>query len=83
MRSAVQTPDPIWESLELLTDGRQFTVENLEQLYKLVSSAYRTTNQDMIYTVLKKTNKTQLYKKIIYRQIHGYVKYSVILYLLP
>ena len=33
--------------------GQQFTVQNLDQLYILVSSALPTTHCDMTYTVLK------------------------------
>ena len=51
----VQTPDRIWESWSLLTDDRQFTVQNLDQLYILISSAYKTTRGDMSSTVLKAT----------------------------
>ena len=32
---------------------RQFTVQNLDQLYVLVSFAYKTTRRDMTCTVLK------------------------------
>ena len=32
---------PYVGSCELLTNGRQFTVENLDQLYVLVSSAHK------------------------------------------
>ena len=35
--------------------GRQFTVQNLDQLYVLVSSALPTTCCDMTCTVLKTT----------------------------
>ena len=37
--------------------GRQFTVQNLDQLYVPVSSAHKTTRHDMTYTVLKATLK--------------------------
>ena len=53
LRSVVQIPNPVWESWSLLTDGREFTVQNLGQLYILVSSAHKTTHRDMTYTVLK------------------------------
>ena len=43
LRSAVQDPDPMWESWKLLTNGHQFTVQNFGQLYLLVSSAHKTT----------------------------------------
>ena len=36
-----------------LTGGLQFTVQNLDQLYVLVSSAHKTTCHDMTCTVLK------------------------------
>ena len=39
LRLVVQTPDFMWKSWKLLTDGQQFTVQNLEQQYVLVSSA--------------------------------------------
>ena len=38
-----------------LVVGRQFTVQNLDQLYVLVSSALPTTHRDMTCTVLKAT----------------------------
>ena len=41
------------ESLSLLIDGRQLTVQNLDQLYVVVSSAHKTTHCDMTCTVLK------------------------------
>ena len=38
----MMAPDLMWEkSWYLLTDGRQFIVQNLNQLYVLVSSAYK------------------------------------------
>ena len=46
-------PNPLFERGSFLTDGRQFTVQNLDQLYVLVSSAHKTTSGDMTYTVLK------------------------------
>ena len=52
LRSAVQTPDLMWESCWLLTDGRQFTVQNLDQLYVLVSSAHKTTCRDHMTCIL-------------------------------
>ena len=48
LRSAVQTLDPMWESWQLLSDGLQFTVQNLDRLYVLVSSAHKTTHRGMI-----------------------------------
>ena len=36
-----------WESWQLLAIGRQFTVQNLDQLYVLVLSALPTTLHDM------------------------------------
>ena len=44
-----------WESWYLLAVGRQFTVQNIVQLYVLVSSALPTTRCDMTCTVLKAT----------------------------
>ena len=52
---AVQTLDLMWESWYQHTDGGQFTVQNLDQLYVLVSSAHKTTRHDMTCTVLKAT----------------------------
>ena len=46
-------PNPMWERWLILTDGRQFTVQNLDQQYVLASSAHKTTCGDMTYTVLK------------------------------
>ena len=37
------------------TVGRQFTVQNPDELYVLVSSALPTTRRDMTCTVLKMT----------------------------
>ena len=56
-------PDPMWESCLFLTDSLQFTVQNLDQLFVLVSSAHKTTCHDMTYTVLK----AMLYQN---KQIH-------------
>ena len=39
----------------LLAVGRQFTVQNPDELYVLVSSALPTTRRDMTCTVLKTT----------------------------
>ena len=50
-----QTPDCMWESWKLLTNGQQFTIQNLDQLYVLASSALPTTRRDMTCTVLKAT----------------------------
>ena len=36
-------------------DGWQFTVQSLDQLYVLVSSAHKTAHHDMTCTVLKAT----------------------------
>ena len=48
----VQIPaQPKWESWLLLAVGRQFTVQNFDQLYALVSSAHKTTCCDMTYTM--------------------------------
>ena len=55
-------PDPyvgklvlMWERWYLLAHGQQFTVQNLNQLYVLVSSTHKTTRDDMTCTVLKET----------------------------
>ena len=50
----------MWQSWELFTNGRQFTVQNLDQLYVLNSSAHKTTRCDMICAVLNATLKTQI-----------------------
>ena len=58
LRSAIQTPDSMWEIWYLLTDDQQFTVQNLDLLYVLISSAKKKpTHHDMTYTVLKATLK--------------------------
>ena len=44
-----------WESWKLLAIGQQFTVQNPDKLYVLVSSALPTTRRDMTCTVLKAT----------------------------
>ena len=49
----------MWERWQLLTAGRQFTVQNLDQLYVLVSSALPTTRRDMTCTVLEAMLKPQ------------------------
>ena len=45
----------------MLTSGLQFTVQNLDQLHVLVSSAHKTTRLDITYSVesdvKRKTNK--------------------------
>ena len=49
---------PAWPQvgkLVVASVGRQFTVQNLNQLYVLVSSALPTTRRDMTCTVLKAT----------------------------
>ena len=53
LRWAVQTLDLIPESWSLLTNGQQFTIQNLDQLYVLVSYAHKTTSHDITRTVLK------------------------------
>ena len=44
-----------WEGWEVLAVGRQFSVQNLDQLYVLVSSALPTNHRDKICTLLKVT----------------------------
>ena len=52
--AGVRSPHGLkWESWELLAVGRQFTVQNPNELYVLVSSALPTTRRDMTCTVLK------------------------------
>ena len=51
----IDTPDRIWESWSLLTNDWQFTVQNLDHLYVLISSAHKATRGDMSSTVLKAT----------------------------
>ena len=54
--AGVQSPHGLkWESWWLLAAGRQFTVQNPNELYVLVSSALPTTRRDMTCTVLKVT----------------------------
>ena len=55
-RAAVSTTDPIFESWYFLTNGWQFTVQNLNQVYVLVSSAHKTTLRDMTYTILSEVH---------------------------
>ena len=43
-----------------LTNGRQFTVQNLDQLYVLVSSAHKTARRDMTCTVFEVDVKPQI-----------------------
>ena len=43
----------IWESWCLLTNGRQFTVQNHDQLYVMVYSAHKTIHHDTTCTALK------------------------------
>ena len=45
-------PDFTWESWKMLAVGRQFTVQNLDQLYVLVSSALPTTRHNINDEVL-------------------------------
>ena len=47
--------DLMWEGWLLFADGWRFTVQNLDQLYVLVSSAHKTTRHHMTCTVLKGT----------------------------
>ena len=51
----------MWERWQFLTDDRQFTVQNIDKLYVLVSSTHKTTRRDMTYTVLKVTLKLIFY----------------------
>ena len=54
--AGVQFPaSPQVGKLVVIAVGRQFTVQNLDQLYVLVSSALPTTRRDMTCTVLKVT----------------------------
>ena len=50
-------PGPYVGKLVVAYQGRQFIVQNLDQLYVLVSSAHKTTCSDMTCTVLKATLK--------------------------
>ena len=45
----------LYSVIWLLAFGRQFTVQNPDELYVLVSSALPTTRRDMTCTVLKAT----------------------------
>ena len=61
LRSAFQTPDPMWGNWLLLTTGQQLMVQNLDQLYVLVSFDHKITCHDITYTVLKAMfNKNQI-----------------------
>ena len=54
LRSESQSwPDLKWEGWLLRAVVRQFTVQNLDQLCVLVSSAHKATSCDITYTVLK------------------------------
>ena len=44
---------PAWPQVGKLVVGRQFTVQNPDKLYVLVSSALPTIRRDMTCTVLK------------------------------
>ena len=46
-------PGPYVGKLVLLTNAWPFTVQNLEQLYILVSLAHKTTRRDMTCKLLK------------------------------
>ena len=48
-------PGPLLGKVDsfLPVDGLQFTVQNLDQLYVLVSSAHKTTQSEMTCTLLK------------------------------
>ena len=48
-------PGSYVENLVIAFQGLQFTVQNLDQLYVLVSSAHKTTSRDMTYTMVKAT----------------------------
>ena len=50
-------PDLMWESGKLLANGLQFTVQNLDQLYVLVSSAFPTNYHNITDKVLGVINK--------------------------
>ena len=82
LRTVVRTPDLMGESWCLHTDGLQFTVQKLDQLYVLVSSAHKTTRHDMttqqaigyqkeIKKTLGKTSETDAYLKF---EMTSYVK---------
>ena len=55
--SEVGRSNPNVEKMVVLTDGWQFTEQNLDQLYVLFSFAHKTTCSDMTSTVLKGTLK--------------------------
>ena len=50
-------PEPYVGKMVVSYRWLQFTVQNLDQLYLLVSSAHKTTHRDMTYTMLKATLK--------------------------
>ena len=43
----IYRPELKWESCKLLSVGHQYILQNLDQLYILVSSAHKTTRHDM------------------------------------
>ena len=53
-----------YQSVVLLAAGRQFTVQNFDQLYVLVSSAHKTTRRAMTYIVFKATLKPKFEETI-------------------
>ena len=51
----VQTPGPYVGKSVVANDGRQVTVQNLDQLYALVSSVHKTSHYAMACPVLEAT----------------------------
>ena len=67
---------------KMVVSYRWLTVQNLDQLYVLVSSAYKTTRFDMTYTVLKATlNPKQInHKRAVFRSYMTTLsKYTLVL----
>ena len=54
----------------------QFTVQNLDQQYVLVSSGHKTTHHDMTCTVLNSDIKTQIHKWSIFIYLGFYVAFN-------
>ena len=52
----VRKQDPHWGKLVVVTDGRQFAVQNLDLLYVLVFFTHNISRRDMTYAVLKATS---------------------------
>ena len=49
----VTNVNPMCVRWQFFTEFQQFTVQQLDQIYVLVSTAHKTSKSDMTYTVLK------------------------------